>query len=66
MNISMQLQGIVSGSVARKRVHANGGDVAHTSPEWTNTGIDHEGVCVRAPYTKVHVRCGDVARAPPE
>ena len=67
MNIGVPRQrGIVSGSVRHKRARANGGDVAHASPEWTNTGIDREGVCVRAPYAKVHVRGGDVAHAPSE
>ena len=67
MNIGVpRQQGIVSRSVRHKCVRANGGDVAHASPEWTNTGIDHEGVCVRAPYAKVHVRGGDVAHAPSE
>ena len=47
-------------------MHANGGDVAHTLPEWTNTGVDREGVCMRAPYAKVHVKGGDVAHVPPE
>jgi hypothetical protein len=66
MNVSVRLQGIVGGSVARKCVCANGGDVAHASPEWTNTGVDREGVCVRAPYAKVHAKGGDVAHMPPE
>ena len=67
MNIGVpRQQGIVSGSVRRKRVRANSGDVAHASPEWTNTGIDREGVCVRAPYAKVHARGGDMAHAPSE
>ena len=56
----------MSRGVTRKCAHANGGDVAHTSPEWTNTGIDCEGVCVRAPYVKVHARGGDVAHVLPE
>ena len=56
----------MSGSVRHKRACANGGDVAHASPEWTNTGIDREGVCVRAPYAKVHARDGDVAHVPSE
>ena len=47
-------------------MHANGGDVAHTLPEWNNTGVDREGVCMRAPYAKVHVKGGDVAHVPPE
>jgi hypothetical protein len=42
MNVGVRLRGIVGRSVARKRAHADGGDVAHASPEWTNTGVARE------------------------
>ena len=42
MNVGVRLRQIMGGSVACQHACANSGDMAHASPEWTNTGVARE------------------------